>query len=230
MATPGDNTEVRDGMVVSIKDGKYQLSESKYDDNMIGVIDLSPDVVLDMTADDNSVPIIVNGQAYVLVNSSNGSIAAGDWVTTSANRGIAMKADDNKGSLLGQALEAYDGSPEGGRILIAVHVLVSANKLADTSLIAVLRRGAFDFLSLTTEVAQERTYELLRYILAAIVIIVSIIFAYFTFGRVARSGVEAVGRNPLARRSIVAGIAFNMTVAILIILSGVLVAYMIVRL
>jgi F0F1-type ATP synthase membrane subunit c/vacuolar-type H+-ATPase subunit K len=51
-----------------------------------------------------------------------------------------------------------------------------------------------------------------------------------TFGKVARSGVEAVGRNPLAKTSILTGVLFNISIGAVIILSGVGVAYLIIKL
>lgn len=225
-----NDNDVRDGQIVTLVDGKYQLSSEEYDKNMYGVVDLSPDVVLDVTGDANSVPMVVNGQAYVLVNNSKGPIAVGDWVTSSSVKGMGMKADRNEGMVLGQALEAYDGGAEGGLILVAVNIQSAPERLETNSLLATLNKAALDFLSLSNEVARERTYELLRYILAAIVIVISITFSYLTFGKVARSGVEAVGRNPLARTTIMLGVGLNIIIAGLIILAGVVVAYLIVRL
>ena len=44
--------------------------------------------------------------------------------------------------------------------------------------------------------------ESLRYILAVIIVFISFTLGLIYFGRASRSGIEAIGRNPLARKNI----------------------------
>lgn len=230
---PPEQGAINDGHLVSLIEGNYQLSQVEYDFNFVGVVDFSPDLLLDLSGDENSTPIVKTGQVYVLTSNQGGSIAIGDWLTTSSQPGIAIKANREQGAVIGQALEAYPAdSDQAALILIALNPRAGSSlNSADTpSLSAAVNQFLVDLFGLSSDVTAERAYDLLRYLLAAIVIIISIIFSYYTFGRIARSGIEAVGRNPLARNSILFSVGFNVSVAAAIIFAGVIVSYLIIRL
>jgi len=50
------------------------------------------------------------------------------------------------------------------------------------------------------------------------------------FGRIAIRGLEALGRNPLARNSILTGILINSSLTIAVVFGGLFLAYIIVTL
>jgi F0F1-type ATP synthase membrane subunit c/vacuolar-type H+-ATPase subunit K len=56
------------------------------------------------------------------------------------------------------------------------------------------------------------------------------VLGYFSFGRAAAKGVEALGRNPSASRVIHMGIIFNVAIVVAIALAGLGVAFLIIRL
>ena len=65
--------------------------------------------------------------------------------------------------------------------------------------------------------------------MAGIVVLLSFVLGIFSFGRVANTGVEALGRNPLAGRMIQLGIVVNALITVAIIGAGMFIAYVIVR-
>jgi F0F1-type ATP synthase membrane subunit c/vacuolar-type H+-ATPase subunit K len=67
----------------------------------------------------------------------------------------------------------------------------------------------------------------LRYVIAGILVVGSFIFGILHFGRIAKSGVEALGRNPLAAKTIQFGIIMNVMIAIVIMLVGLGIAYIV---
>jgi hypothetical protein len=67
----------------------------------------------------------------------------------------------------------------------------------------------------------------LRYLLAFIIAIISFALGFIYFGRVVRTGVEAIGRNPLASRIIQATIFVNILITIVIVLTGLAIAVLI---
>jgi F0F1-type ATP synthase membrane subunit c/vacuolar-type H+-ATPase subunit K len=69
-----------------------------------------------------------------------------------------------------------------------------------------------------------------KYIVAALVVIVSFVLTFMTFGRTAAKGVEALGRNPAASGLINLGIIFNISISVAITLVGLIVAFLILRL
>jgi hypothetical protein len=69
--------------------------------------------------------------------------------------------------------------------------------------------------------------ESLRYLLAFIIAIVSFGLGFLYFGRVIKTGVEAIGRNPLASRTIQATIFVNIVITIVIVGTGLALAALI---
>jgi len=119
-------------------------------------------------------------------------------------------------------LEAFNAdSPEDtGKILASINVHPSTSLgSAGVNLMAVLQQGlgAPLFEPLAS----------LRYLLAATVIALSFGLGFIYFGRVARAGVEAMGRNPSAGRQIQLSVIFNIIVTIAITLAGLGMAYLI---
>jgi hypothetical protein len=180
----------------------------------MGVYTESPSILLENTSLVGGKPMISAGKVYVRFN---GSIKKGDYVTTSKEAGVGQKASRN-GYVLGSALEDFDGP--SGKILVALGMR-PATLVQSTSdnLWEVLRQGLAS-LYLTPISA-------LRYIMAMVITVAAFILGFTFFGRVAKSGVEAVGRNPLAGKTIELTVVFNVILTGVIMGSGLLLAYII---
>lgn len=231
-----DDPNAGDGNIVALEDGIYRLSSQEYDDKIVGVVATNPSLVVDLLGRDDSLPMVSSGQTYALVNGSNGPIAIGDFIAASSRPGVGMKAE-KLGIVLGQALETFaPASPaDEAKILVMINVQQSgvvsdSEKAEDLSLEVVAKKSIFDILSVVKSASDVKSIDAFKYVLASIVVVCSILFGYYTFGRVAQSGVEAIGRNPLAKKTIMAGVAFNVLISIVIIMSGIVVAFLIIRL
>ena len=66
--------------------------------------------------------------------------------------------------------------------------------------------------------------------MAVAVSLVSLATGAVYFGKIAKSGIEAMGRNPLAGKTIQFGVFVNVAVSIVLALSGVVVALLILKL
>jgi hypothetical protein len=96
-------------------------SSMPHEKNLYGVVTTDPGQILGNGYAD-SVRVALAGRIPVKVNLENGPIAIGDWLTSSNERGVAMKATRN-GMVLGRALESFDGTVSGqNRILATVEV------------------------------------------------------------------------------------------------------------
>ena len=60
-----------------------------------------------------------------------------------------------------------------------------------------------------------------------LIVLITFALGIWYFGRVARSGVEAIGRNPLATRAIQLGVILNLLLTLVILLVGIALAYLI---
>ena len=199
--------EIREGDIVSLINGQYILSSEPYDSRMGGTINLNPTLLIGNLESERSYPLVSTGVSYVRVSSLNGPIETGDLVTTSMIPGIGMKANEY-GVVLGTALEPFDNSdPEViGKIAVSLNI------------------GTHNIIDVFTQ-NPSRT---LRYMFAFLVASVSIITGFMYFGKVAKSGVESLGRNPLAARLIYTSVFIHLLLTFGIIVTGILIAYLII--
>ena len=58
-------------------------------------------------------------------------------------------------------------------------------------------------------------------------ILISFSLGFIYFGRVAKTGIEAMGRNPMAGKMIQLSVLFNIIVTVIIVLIGLAIAYLI---
>ena len=214
----GNPTE---GSIISLKENGYKISNIAYDSNIYGVVTESPAIYLGDPADTASKPVVTSGTVSVLVSSQNGDIKTNDFITSSAVPGVGQKADKS-GMVLGTALEDYSNTDTAasGKILVDFNPHFNTGSSNTKAGIVELIRSASDptvFTQLTS----------LRYILASLIVVISFAVGFIYFGRVARSGVEALGRNPLAGRAIQFGIVFNLILMVAIMLVGLTIAYFI---
>lgn len=219
-----EDQDVLDGSVVASSQQGAILSSVPYDSQVIGIIARDSAIVISSQEIQNGIPIISNGTVYVLVSTINGSIEKGDLLTTSTNPGVAMKAADS-GYVIGRALESYENSDTEsvGKIAMDLNLHYFNAKPTFPGTLS-------DIFKIALLATPERISPLLKYIIAAIVVLGSFTFAYLTFGRTAAKGVEALGRNPAAKGIIQLGIIFNVSIVVVIVVVGLIVAFLILRL
>jgi len=213
----------KDGDIVcSTPTGAVPCSKSM-DATMIGVLVLSPAVSLEREAtyEANRKPVISLGKAYVRVGRTEGGIKKGDPISSSTTPGLGAKAIAT-GYILGMSMEdvTFAEGEQEKLILVSLNIRPSYFPApAKANLIQLIREG------------MEGTYSsplsALRFLLAAVITLLSIGFGFLYFGHVARSGVEAIGRNPLAGRMIQLAVVFNVFLTIAIMGTGVGVSYFI---
>lgn len=221
-----ENEQIENGDIISAVEAKYTRSNIDYDPNVIGVVALNPAVSIKPGDTEQKYPIINTGEALVRVSTINGEILAGDKIASSTMPGIGMKATNN-GYAIGIAKQDYksNNSKITGIIKIELHpgfTLGSKDIQAQTKFAEIFSIAAMS--------SYDQPSKILRHIIAALVLLLSIIFGFLTFGRIAAEGVSAVGRNPSAKTSISVGIIINVTITIAIILAGAFVAYLILSL
>jgi hypothetical protein len=212
---------VKDGSIITSTAKGYIMANVGYDTNMYGVYTESPAIYLQNTDDTKAKPVTTSGKVSVLVSTTNGNIKKDDLITTSTIPGVGQKASRN-GMVLGTALQDYSNSNKkmAGKILVAVNPHFAAS-FADTktNVLEVLR-NASDPTTLTQATS-------LRYVIAAIIALISFGVGFIYFGRVTSKGVEAMGRNPLAARTIQINLVLNLILMVVIIVAGLGIGYMI---
>lgn len=218
---------VKNGDIVSIGTKEYSLAKIPYDSLIGGVVVLNPAITIDLTDGIKSYPIVTTGRALVNVNTSNGAIKIGDQITASKTPGVGMKATQ-PGYVIGNAQEKFS---EKDPKKVGSIVAILDTKYAYPP-VAGLGAGSkiLDIFNLTAAASYQQPSLFIKYAISALVVIVTFIIGFFTFGRIASNGITALGRNPLAGRMIQIGIIMNVLIALAIVFSGLLLAYLIIRL
>lgn len=221
MAATGGEADVIQGVVVAANEAAFSLGN-------------------DASAGDQ-VYVATTGKYDVLVSDQNGRVKAGDFITISALDGIGMKADSNQSIILGKALEGFDGSNNvisttqlttsaGTKPvslgLIQVDVGVSHNPLAsgegsDAFVPGFLR-------DLAKAIAGKPVSAARIYISLAILLLTIVIAGSLLYGGV-RSSLVSIGRNPLARRSVLRGLTQVMLIGVIILVIGLVAIYLLLK-
>ncbi len=218
---PIDETNLNDGDVICSYEEGYKPCNSEYDPAIFAVYTENPSASIEDRDIENGKFVITSGVTKVRVSNANGDIKAGNFVTSSENAGVAMLAIRN-GYVIGTALEDYSpqNSSDVGQIVVSISVHPAASLTGPQSnLLQFIRQG------LTVPIFEP--LESFRYILAIIIVLLSFALGMIYFGRVAKAGVEAVGRNPLAHKVIQFNVIMNIILTIVIILVGLGIAYLI---
>lgn len=218
---PLEGEGIENGMVVCEGETSFILCEIPYTTGILGVITDQPMMAFESEVLEGEERLVVSsGKARVLVRAVNGEISPGDSITTSEIPGVAQLATTN-GYVLGTALEGFAPTNPDEQALIEVVLNIHSEVRSGVSgsLLSLLASG----LSAPTTAPLEA----LRYALAAFLVVVSFTLGFVYFGRVAKSGVEALGRNPLAGRMIQISVLLHITITIAIVLVGFGSAYLI---
>lgn len=217
--------EVKDGNIICSSDAGLGACSRAYEPNLFAVVVENPAVSFQTeNVKEGEYPVISTGKVYVLVNGTNGPIKSGDYITSSDEAGVGQKAIKS-GYVLGSAIEEFTGgtSADKGKILVSMSIRpVYLSTGAGANLFELIKEG-IDGAFLSPLAA-------LRYVVAAVVVGVTVILGFVHFGRIVKTGVEAVGRNPLAGKRIQFSVFMNVFLTIVIMIAGLTIAYIILRL
>jgi F0F1-type ATP synthase membrane subunit c/vacuolar-type H+-ATPase subunit K len=219
-----EEVEAETGHIISVSEGVYKFSNEAYDSALFGVVTTEPAMVMDDLALEIKSYVVSDGEAFVKVSTLNGDIVKGDFLTSSEIAGVGQKVDVS-GQIIGIALQDYSAESTDIVDTILVQLDIRTNVFDNNvrvNLIEALRAGAqAPFMTPLTS---------LRYILAALVTAGAFIVGFASFGKASGSGVEALGRNPLAHKTIQRSIILNMVLTAVIMLAGLVLAYLILAL
>jgi hypothetical protein len=214
--------KVPTGSVVCIKQGSLGYCDISYDPAVFGITtDIPAGGFVDQNATDSSALVVKTGDTIVRVTNRAGDIKVGDLLTNSSIPGVVEKATHN-GFIVGQSREDYSGTTEG-TILMTINI-------AQTTSFTDSRNNLFEVLRSGIAAPVLTPLAFLRYLLAAFILIVAFVLGFIYFGRMARTSVEAVGRNPLASRIIQFNIIINLLLMLVIFAIGLALSYLILTL
>ncbi|HEX8182561.1 MAG TPA: hypothetical protein VF575_03075 [Candidatus Saccharimonadales bacterium] len=243
------DSQLQRGMIVKLTSKDKNKVEALADTEaakMEGVIVAANDSPVTLSSTDatlQQVYVATTGRYNLLVSNQNGVIKAGDYLTISSLKGVAMKADTNQPIVAGKALVGFDGkSSISGTTslkdsagaaksvsfgLIPVDINISHNPLEKPKEsrvpgVAFLQSGAKALVNKTVDPSR-------LYLSLLILVAVTAIAGSILYGGV-RSSMVSIGRNPLAKKSILRGLFQVVLVSIIIFIIGLLGVYLILKL
>lgn len=205
---------INHGSIIIFNTNGYQVASAEYDESIVGVASRTPGIAVSLVGNQDTIPLITSGTADVLVF---GPIAIGDYITSSNTSGVGKKAD-KPGQVIGRALANVEASETPSLVPVSVDVNFVWPDGATVAFGALLANPGQSIAALPAP---------LRYIASGIVVLLSLIAGYWIFSRVASSTVAALGRNPLAKRSIYLLAGFQTAITLVLVVAGIVFGYLI---
>ncbi len=237
------NVVVQRGMIVALKEDdpkKVEPINSTASKRMHGVVVGSSDSSFVLAEESQKLYVATGGKYEVLVSNQNGNINAGDMIAVSPITGIGMRSDEYQEMILGKSIVGFDGSvgklseatikdAQGndikidiGRIQVDIAIMRNPTLKSTASLPSFLR-DASEF------IAGKPVNPVRVYISVFILLVTASVSGSLIYSGI-RSGMIAIGRNPLSKKSILRGIFQVVLVGLIIFLSGIFGVYLLLKL
>ncbi len=204
--------EAEPGDILVKKEGQIMRSESRYDEDIFGVVATDPAVVIGRETED-SLPVVTSGVTQVYVDADYESINSGDYITTSSEPGRGQKAP-SPGYVVGRAMEDMEEGEGFIEVMVNPHeaIFESEREWDEITLWEAVGRI---FTAIERDVP-----EVIRYMLAFFIAVGSFIFGFRSFATALREGLRGISRNPLAKGSIKFAMVLNLLGIIILTLAG----------
>lgn len=220
---------VNDGDIITTSGNAYQKSRQPYDSGLVGVVSFNSAISFSNEATPSGknsfYPLVSRGNVRAWVSMEGGEIKKGDLITSSSKAGVGMKSSKD-GYILGTALEDFNGKPDE---LKKIMINISIRPIFGGGTKGAVQRNLSDITNLSKIATYENPVTVFKYVLAAVIVILSCAAGFFLFGRVAGKGLEALGRNPLMGHKIEFGIILNTAISLSFAAAGIMVAFFIIR-
>lgn len=215
--------EVEDGDIISSTPKGYVLSAKSYDPQVVGIVAQKPAIALKSDSEQEGTPVVNVGTTLVKVSGTNGDIKKGDFITTSDKQGVGMKAT-RSGYIVGQALEDISFPNKNAVELITINLNLHFLQIESS-----VQDSLTNIFTISQLAAYEEPLKVFKYVVSACVLLLSFGLGFFIFSRAINTGIQALGRNPLAGRAIQLSIIFNVVLVIIIIMSAVGIVWLFLR-
>jgi hypothetical protein len=237
------NVSLQRGMVVGLKENEPKKVEPINNSairRLHGVVVGTGDSSFVLAEDSQKIFVASGGKFDVLVSDQNGKINPGDYVTVSPVTGIAMKSDEFQETVLGKAIDAFDGTNKKlsdatikdalgndkkiniGRIQVDIAIVRNPFLKSTASLPGFLKDAS-------QYVAGKPVNPIRVYLSIAVLFSAAAVAATLIYSGI-RSGMVAIGRNPLSKKSILRGIFQVIIVGLIIFIIGIFGVYLLLKL
>lgn len=235
------------GMMVQLKPKSpntvIPLNQSNIID-MLGVVIPSNNATIVLTPQSvtaQQVLVATSGHYIVLVSNQNGPINVGDYITISSIDGVGMKANDVQDEVLGKAAGAFNGTANvlgstqlkstlGTTTTVTIGRIPVDLSISHNPLFARAADYVPGFLSKVADSVANKPVSSARiYLSMALLLITALVTGNMLYSGV-RSGMQAIGRNPLSKKSIIKSLIETVIAGLIIFVVGVLAVYLLLKL
>jgi hypothetical protein len=241
------DASVQVGMIVELKSkDSSTVTPLPNEDikNMLGIVVPANNATIVLTPQDikqQQVLVATGGRYGVLVSNQNGPVKTGDSLTISSIAGVAMKADDKQPQIVGKAASSFTGS---ANVISTVKLTDSTGQNANVTIgrvtldIGIMHNPLFSrsadyvptFLAkVASGIANKPVSAARIYLSLAILLITSILTGNILYSGI-RSGMIAVGRNPLSKKSIIRSLFQTVIAGLIIFVAAVFAVYLLLKL
>jgi hypothetical protein len=233
------DSTVQLGMIVQLKDKAptsvvplTTASTSK----ALGVVIPNSNVAIVLTPQNvtkQQVLVATNGTYNVLVSNQNGPIKVGDYLAISAVAGVAMKAGKAAGNFTGSgnvisAIKLKDQLGKDTTLAlgrIQVDINIAHNPLNQKTIDHVPA-----FLANLAQAVASKSVSVARIYLSTVILAVTTVITSIMLYSGVRSGMVAVGRNPLSKKSIIKSLIQTIIAGLIIFIVGIFAVYLLLKL
>lgn len=241
------DTTLQQGLIVQLKPGdpnKVTALSQSSEQEMLGVVVAPTDapVALSNNADKNQTYVATYGQYDVLVSNQNGPIKAGDAIAISSLDGVGMKSDSSRASILGKAVQGYDGRSDaqttatlkgsGGDTTVTIgRIPVNINVAHNPTYNPPVKSqaGVPTFLSAAAQIVTDKPVGAVRIYASLVVLALTVIIAGIILYSGVHTGMIAIGRNPLAKKTIIRNLLQVILIGLIIFIIGLIAVYLLLK-
>ena len=228
-----------EGDIVTLdkENGLYVLSKIVADQNIIGII-VSRPLFLFETNIEKGVPVVRDGRVKVNISDLNGPIGVGDPITSSAIPGKGQLATNEDAYILGFALEPFANEVlENSTTTTSTTATIGGVSVHIGSILVDLAIGAYGEKTVPKLQSAETIFEnrgretrtAIQYLVAALIALGAIFFAFRNFGSSIQNAIVSMGRNPRAKLSIQLSLILHLLIIVVISVSGIFLSMVILR-
>lgn len=236
---------LQNGLIVRLVPGeatKIRTLKHNESTEMLGVVVASNDAPISLSDPTKKQTFVaVFGKYDVLVSAQNGPIKGGDYITISSVEGVGMKADGEQEVILGKAIGNFNGTNDvestitlndnlGGtqdvglkRILVDISISRNPTYTGDSN------AGVPQFLSKAAQLVTKKPVTALRLYACLGILGLSLVVAGIIIYSGVQTGMTAVGRNPLAKKTILHNLVTVTLMAMIIVIIGVVAVYLLLK-
>jgi uncharacterized protein YjeT (DUF2065 family) len=233
--------ELQNGMLVRVKPdnkAKVEALTQEKESDMFGVVVSSSEAPVSISDPEaRQVFVATLGQYDVLVSTQNGVIRTGDSIVISSLKGVGMKTDEFHKVIIGKALESFGDNSDAeshvklegsgnvalGRIRIDISVKRNPQYNGDTIAGVPHQLSKLAYAVTDKPVTALRIYACLAVIGMCILIAGAVLYSGI------HSGMTSIGRNPLAKKSILRSLIVMILTSLSVVSGGLFAVYLILK-